>query len=88
MVAIPVMGTGNSYKVSEAQMTLWEALSLLSPVAIYNIIARSNEHGKRDVVESIIGSAPYYPPGDSGQEWVKTKDEPLTHERVIRKGKK
>ena len=65
-----------------------ELISLLPPIAIYNIIKRSMEHGQRDVVECIIGSAPYYPPGDSGQEWIKVKDDPLTYERVIRKAKK
>lgn len=69
-------------------MTFYELLSLLPPVAIYNIIKRSNEHGKQDVVQTIRGSAPYYPPNDSGQEWQKVSDDPLEYQRVVRKGKR
>lgn len=69
-------------------MTLWEAISLLPPFAIYNIIKRSTEYGKEDVVEAIRGSAPYYPPNDSGQPWVKVSDDPLEYQRVIRKAKR
>ena len=69
-------------------MTLWEALSLFPPVAIYNIFVRSCEHGKQDIVETIRGSAPYYPPNDSGQPWEKVSDDPLEYQRIVRKAKK
>ena len=61
----------------------------LTPIgAAINIIKRSNEHGRENVVEEIRGSAPYYPPGDSGQPWVKVSDDPETYQRVIRKGRR
>ena len=68
-------------------MNLRDVLSLLPPVAIYNILKRSTEHGKQDVVQTILGSAPYYPPNDSGQAWHKVSDDPLEFQRVVRKVK-
>jgi hypothetical protein len=70
-------------------MNLLKIFWALTPVgAVINIIKLSNEHGKHDVIEEIIGSAPYYPPNDSGQPWVKVSDDPLVHQRVIRKASK
>jgi len=68
---------------------LW---ALTPPGAIAHIIRISNEHGREDVVETIIGSAPYYPPGDSGQPWIEvegpTPSGNIEYSRVIRKGRK
>jgi hypothetical protein len=70
-------------------MSILKTIWALTPIgAVVNIIKLSNEHGNHDVVESIIGSAPYYTPNDSGIPWVKVKDDPLTYERVVRKGRK
>jgi len=73
-------------------MNLFKVLWALTPIgAIANLIERTNEHGKGDVVETIIGSAPYYPPDDKGGEWAKVKGPTASgaveHQRVVRKGK-
>ena len=62
---------------------LW---ALTPPGAGINLLKRSNAHGREAVVETSIGSAPYYPPGDSGQPWLAVEGL-LIHERVNRKGR-
>ena len=69
--------------------SLW---ALTPPGAVINLIRRSNAQGREAVVETSIGSAPYYPPGDSGQPWIEvegpTPSGNIEYSRVIRKGRK
>ena len=77
-------------------MSLKSALKIawaLTPIgAIANLVRLSNEQGRADVVGTIIGSAPYYPPGDSGQPWVEvegpTASGNMEYSRLIRKGRR
>lgn len=50
-------------------------------------------HDKLDVQERIIGSAPFHPPNDSGQEWTRVpqrhaRSGNIEYIRIIRKGKR
>jgi hypothetical protein len=67
---------------------------LLNPISvIINIIRASREYEKREVRQTIIGSAPYHPPEDSGWYWRRIEPEDsasgeVEYTRIIRlKGK-
>lgn len=68
---------------------LW--VNLLPHRAIPNLFRIARESEGREVRDTIIGSMPYHPPNDSGQDWQ--VGEPLadgtpTHYRITRAGKK